>query len=81
VTARVVLDGIKARSEAVQEWRRAFHAPQNRLDYSQRDVPRLTAAVEAVLELADHWAVLAEGDRFYATRIRAAIENALRESR
>jgi len=45
--SEIDLDAIQARAERVAEWRKAFHAPQNSMDYSQRDVPALLAVVRS----------------------------------
>ena len=38
ITTAAELDAIEARADEVAEWRKHFRAPQNRMDYSQRDV-------------------------------------------
>ena len=56
------LDDIRQRAEGVALWREHFMPPQSKIDFSQRDVPRLLGALDSVLALADKWAALGPAD-------------------
>jgi hypothetical protein len=85
VTARDVLDGIKARLSAAND----YPGPVT-VEQSQSDVARLTAAVDAALTRLDEWdsykafpdaeetqVWYSAGKRHASEAIRAAIETAL----
>ena len=86
ITTAAELDAIEARADEVAEWRKHFRAPQNRMDYSQRDVYVLldlarkqqaaidaVKAVEPIKHGTDHDARFANGYNAAIAGIRAAI--------